>query len=245
MNNNSKKTLSLDDLIKLDQEKSDNNGDITAHEEEGQDVDNKFYLPVLSMNESDFWPSLPKSQRSLLTKEKLRGVCTKSCCGHEGIYSGCCRFDPDDLENLPGPISEKWIKSFIKNAKKKGQILKREDIIIDFEEGQIIGNAFFGGNKLFKEKALYPILRFQAHGPRFACKFLNLNSGACSIYNQRPDKCKHYYCEYLKRNFLIKTDNSTNTYKMIDDRRWQCTNCGTYNKHSLKNCNDCQSSKEK
>ena len=246
MNTNSRKTLSLDELIEIDRSKTEaikeENDDNNTESIQDVKKANKYYLPILSMDESDAWPSKPKSERNPLTADAAINACLNNCCGQKGVFSGCCRLDPDDLEHILGPVSERWIKRFLKFAKKNKQGLKRSDLVIDFEEGKIIGNTFFNGNEVFNKLTSYPMLRFQVHGPRFSCKFLNVNSGACTIYEQRPDMCKNYYCEYLKSNFLIKT--STNgKYEMIDDRRWQCRICGERNKNSSKVCKKCNNSK--
>jgi hypothetical protein len=127
--------------------------------------------------------------------------------------------DTEDLEHVLGPVDEKWIESTISWFAKKGIPATRADLVIDFEEGKLIGEKFFQGDQkqVFFSKETYPILRFQINGHRFACKFLNTVNGKCQIYEQRPKMCRGYLCQYVKANFLVKTDpeNHPNTYTKV------------------------------
>jgi len=178
--------------------------------------DNKYYLPVLSLNDASMWPPAPKSARRNFTSELAVETCLSNCCGVNGVFSGCCRLDPDDLEHVLGPVKEKWVKSFLRYAKKKGWNYKRSDVVIDYEEGKLLGDQFFNGHPIFSRPTSYPIMRIQVMGPRFGCKFLNPDNGMCGIYEQRPDMCRGYYCQYVKKNFLVKTKDKPNTWHRVD-----------------------------
>lgn len=174
----------------------------------------KFYLPILNLNQKEHWPSKPLGERKHFTDKVAYDTCLGNCCGIEGLKAGCCQVDVDDLEHVLGPIDEEWIKKFIKSSKKLGENLSRQDVVIDFEEGKLIGDKFFNGHEIFKKESSYPMFRLQVYGHRFVCKFLNTSTKKCKIYLDRPNMCKTYICEYVKSNFLVKPQNS-NVYKKI------------------------------
>jgi Fe-S-cluster containining protein len=163
------------------------------------------------------WPSKPLSERKKFTPEEATKICLKNCNGVPGLWSACCRLDPDDLEHVLGPVTEEWIKKILKYFSKKGFNYTRADIVIDFEEGQLIGDKFFNGHPIFKNKASYPIMRIQTIGPRFGCKFLNPDNGKCGIYEVRPTPmCDGYLCSYVKSNYLVRTKEHPNRYQKVD-----------------------------
>lgn len=177
----------------------------------------RFYLPVLRINDPSQWNSLPMSERVHFTDEQAKKTCVGTCCGVEGLKAACCQLDPDDIEHVLGPVNEEWIQKTIRWFKKKGINVTRHDIVIDYEEGKLIGQAHFRGpgSAVFQQPDSYPILRIQASGVRFACKFLNVSNGMCTIYEQRPDMCKDYYCGYVKATFTVRTKQHPNTYKKL------------------------------
>lgn len=248
MSEENRRSLSLNELIEMDKDK--NNYDLLEETENKskklskEDLkeakkENKYYLPVLSLNHPDMWSSKPKSERQAFTDKVAMETCLSNCCGVPGVFSACCRLDPDDLEHVLGPVTEKWVKSFLRYARKKGWNYKRSDVVIDYEEGKLIGEHFFNGHPIFDKPTSYPMMRIQAMGPRFGCKFLNPSNGMCGIYDHRPDMCRGYYCQYVKKNFLVRTKESPNNYQIIDDQRWECDSCRERNRKSAKNCKNC------
>jgi Fe-S-cluster containining protein len=175
----------------------------------------KYYLPVLYLNRAEEWQPAPNDQRRHFTDEVAMETCLSKCCGHEGLKSACCTLDPDDLEHILGPLDETWIKKTVSWFRKKGINVTRHDLVIDYEEGKLIGSNHFNGHKVFEQKASYPMLRIQVYGPRWACKFLNVNTGMCTIYDKRPDMCRDYLCQYVKSNFLVRTKTKPNTYQNV------------------------------
>lgn len=176
-----------------------------------QKVLNKYHLPVLYINDATQWENNPHKQR--FTDEIAKKTCLENCCGYQGLKCACCMLDPNDLEHVLGKVDEQWIediKHWFKTTKK--MFLSREDIVIDYEEGKLLGETWFNDHPVFKNEKSYPMLRIQVYGQRFVCKFLNVKSGACTIYSQRPNMCKDYYCQYIKSNFLVKTRQNPNTY---------------------------------
>lgn len=178
---------------------------------------NRFHLPVLHINDPQQWPSQPLESRLHFTDEVAFKTCLGNCCGVQDLKAGCCYLDPDDMEHVLGPLDEDWIKEIVAWLRTKGIQATRSDVVIDFEEGKVIGEKFFTGHRkaVFLSQDSYPILRFQVVGPRFACKFLNPLSGKCSIYEKRPDMCRGYLCQYVKANFLVRTADRPNTYKKL------------------------------
>jgi Fe-S-cluster containining protein len=205
------KSIKIEDLEKMDPAPIDQPHDAkttkpTKEELKTLKKDNKYYLPVLRLNDATEWPQKPNSQKVHLTDKIAEETCLSNCCGHPGVKSACCRMDPDDLEHVLGPVDDKSIKKIIKWFAAKGITMKREDIVIDYEEGRIIGEKLFNGHTIFEKKDSFPIMRFQVEGPRYACKFLNQTTGHCGIYSVRPSPmCLTYYCQYIKSNFHINT----------------------------------------
>lgn len=176
---------------------------------------NKFYLPVLHLNDGNMWETKPVSERVQFTPKVAEETCLSNCCGVAGLKSACCTMDMDDLEHVLGPITEHDIQTILKHFRKKGFNFTRSDIAIDEEEGRLLGQTFFNDHKVFKQSDTYPILRFQVFGTRFACKFLNTHNGKCNIYSVRPGMCHTYLCKYVTGNFLVKTSEKTNVYKKV------------------------------
>ena len=176
----------------------------------------KFYLPVLRINDVDSWESLPVEKRVHFTDKVAYNTCVGNCCGIPGLKAGCCHMDMEDLEHVLGPIDNKpgehWIQDIVKWFRHKGVMVGRADIVIDFEEGKLIGTKFFDSHPVFFKEESYPILRFQVDGPRFVCKFLNTDSGKCTIYEKRPNMCRFYLCQHVKANFLVRSPDHPNTY---------------------------------
>lgn len=207
------KTLSINDIEILEEEakkESIAQKNIKPSKNQLQILkkDNRFYLPVLKINHPEYWESKPKSERKHLTDELAKETCLSNCCGVPGLKAGCCQLDPDDLEHILGPVDEEWIKRTVKwLTTKTGHKHTRHDLVIDFEEGKLIGEKFFNGHQVFMTKESYPMLRIQINGIRFSCKFLNVENGMCNIYLQRPDMCRNYACQFMKSNFLFRDKN--------------------------------------
>jgi len=178
----------------------------------------RFYLPVLYINNPQEWPSQPLENRTHFTDKVAYDVCLGSCCGVEGLKAGCCHLDPDDIEHVLGPLEKEdavWIDTMVKKLRKTGQAVGREDIVIDFEEGKVIGAKFFNSHPVFMAETSYPMIRFQVIGPRFVCKFLNPTNKKCTIYENRPKMCRNYLCQFVKGNFLVRTEAKPNTYQKL------------------------------
>ncbi len=248
-NNNqqqNKKTISIDQLIdSLSSEIDDGTNNVKNNEKMSRKLtltqlhdrkrDSKFYLPVLNLNDKSSWESKPISERECFTDDVAKHTCLSNCNGHVGLQSSCCKLDPNDLEHVLGPISEQWIERTLKWFNKKGLPYTRHDIVIDFEEGKLLGEALFNDHPVFAKEDTYPILRIQTNGQRYACKFLNINNGKCTIYPIRPEMCKNYYCQYIVKNFLLKLKGDSRYVrydkKLVDDE-------GTKNDKSADNDDD-------
>lgn len=218
-----KKSLSIDEMMQLDKDSTSTKPITTDHKvsnkETGEFAANeKYYLPVLNINHRQQWEPKPLSERKHFTDEVAMETCLGNCCGVEGLKGACCHLDPIDLEHVLGPVSEECIKDIIKFFRKKGLNYSRQDVVIDFEEGKIIGDTLFKdapNNQIFHEPKAYPILRFQALGPRYSCKFMNPQTYKCQIYEVRPKMCSTYYCNYITTNFLVKTKAHPNRWRKL------------------------------
>jgi len=208
------RTISIEELEAIEQTGKKTEKKREENRKKTSEKIDKFHLPVLRLNDATEWPSLPKEERKLLTDDLSTTTCVGNCCGINGLKSSCCKIDPYALEHLLGPVTETCIKNIIKHFKSKNIHYKREDIVIDYEEGKLIGQKFFNGHEVFNSASSYPILRFQISGPYFSCKFLS-DTGFCTIYHSRPTMCRDYLCEYILTNFLVKTKNHPNRYEKI------------------------------
>jgi Fe-S-cluster containining protein len=187
----------------------------TEEEKPIKKVLNKFHLPVLNINKPEYWDSMPNQERKHFTSQVAMETCLGNCCGYEGLKGGCCQIDPEDLEHVLGQVTEEDVKKIINHLKKTTPGIKREDIVIDKDEGMKIGKQFFNDHPVFSHIDSYPMLRFQIFGPRFVCKFLSTKTFMCTIYNYRPKMCQNYYCEFLKKNYLLKTKDKPNTWQKL------------------------------
>lgn len=218
------KTISFTALEELEQKSKDQTivpTDKNDVNPEGT-LSNRYYLPVLNVNRPEFWPSKPLSERRKFTDEVALETCLGNCCGNEGVKGGCCQLDPYDLEHVLGPIdkdkNEHWIEDTVKWFRNRGIMYSRQDLVIDYEEGKLMGDTLFketGNNNIFQQREAYPFLRFQVLGPRFACKFMNPLTYKCTIYAIRPNMCRKYYCQYIASNFLVKQHDKPNTWKKL------------------------------
>lgn len=217
-----KRTISLNEiettesLLTNESIKATKIQDLSMEDRKKLRQEQKYFLPVLKINHPDMWPPIPKKDRKHFTDEVAKQTCLSNCCGIPGLKSACCRMDPYDLEHVLGPLDEAWISKIIKWFKKKQIHVTRHDIVIDFEEGQIIGRNIFNSHPIFDDPKSYPILRFQIDGPRYACKFLNNQTGMCNIYEARPDMCRNYLCNYIKSNFLVKSKEKAGSWQAIN-----------------------------
>lgn len=178
-------------------------------------VQNKFHLPVLNINKQDYWESQSVKDRKHFTNEVAAKTCLGNCCGYEGLSAGCCQLDSEDLEHVLGRVDEEDIKTLILHLKKTQPGIKREDIVIDKEEGILLGRQFFNDHPVFQHEDSYPMLRLQVFGSRFVCKFLSTKTFMCTVYSHRPQMCVNYYCEFLKKNYLLRTKDKPNTWQKL------------------------------
>jgi hypothetical protein len=177
---------------------------------------NKYHLPVLNINKADYWPSLPLKERRHFTDQVAMETCLGNCCGYEGLKAACCQLDMDDLEHVLGNLSEEDIERLLKHLRKATPGIKREDVVIEKEEGMMIGRKFFNDHPVFNDDKSYPMLRLQIFGNRFVCKFLSTKTWMCTVYGSRPEMCSGYYCKYIKRNFLIRTGGIVNAWEKVE-----------------------------
>lgn len=215
-----KKSLSIEELEQINNEKT--TVSVPTKDETNQpkekSANDKYYLPVLYLNHKQEWEPKPLSERRHFTDEVAMETCLGNCCGVEGLKGACCQIDPNDLEHVLGPVTEDCIKKIVNYFRKKGMNYNRHDIVIDYEEGKIIGENLFKeahNAKIFEDRGAYPMMRFQVNGPRYLCKFMNPSSYKCQIYEVRPTMCSTYYCNYVTTNFLVKTKVQPNRWRKL------------------------------
>ena len=214
--------ISVDDLLIA--ESTTSSGSISMVEEKTAkqrgivEPSDKYYLPIINLNLPHEWPSKPAEERSHFTEKVAMETCLGNCCGVPGLKGGCCHLDPYDLEHVLGPVDELWIRDIVKWFRHKGLHFTREDVVVDYEEGLIIGDTLFKdapNNAVFKDKHAYPFLRFQVLGPRYVCKFMSPETYMCSIYLHRPLMCRRYLCSYVTGNFICKTWTKPQTWRKV------------------------------
>lgn len=225
LNKKTVRTISIDDLVEIEskinlvlEDENQKNKNLSEKDLKNLKKENRFYLPVVYLNHMDMHPPKPNSERQHWTDEKALETCLSNCCGITGTKAMCCRLNTEKLEHILGPLDNKWIKKITEWFNKRGINVTRQDIVIDYEEGVLIGRNHFNGHPIFENKDSYPMMRLQVEGPHFACKFLNNKNGMCNIYEQRPDMCRGYLCGYVKSNFFVKSKNKPNTWTRIDIR---------------------------
>jgi len=186
-------------------------------QQQGEEKYDNTYIPVLNLNHIEEWPSQPLENRRHWTDKVAEEVCLNNCCNKSGFGGACCKLDPSfDLDHVLGPVDEKSIERLINFFNRKGINYKRKDIVIDFEEGKIIGQKFFNGHPVFFKESSYPIMRIKAVNSYFACIFLNPHNNKCTVYSHRPDPmCTQYLCQYVQTNFLVRTPQHPNTFKKL------------------------------
>lgn len=176
----------------------------------------KIHLPILYLNKEEEWKPAPLSERRHLTDKVAHEVCGSNCCGYKDLAAACCQISPENLEHILGAITKEDISRLLKQLKKSIPTIEKSDIVIEREEGMLIGKTFFEGHDIFNQKTSYPMLRFQIYENRFICKFLNPKTKQCTVYSARPDMCRDYFCRYIKSNFLVRTPSNPNIYKKVD-----------------------------
>lgn len=217
-----KKSLSIEELEQIDKKSVNVSVSPTESydktEPKEKSFNDRYYLPVLNLNHATEWSPKPLSERKHFTDEVAMETCLGNCCGVSGLKGACCQIDPYDLEHVLGPVTEDCIKKIINYFRKKGLNYYRQDIVIDYEEGKIIGETLFKdapNARIFQDRGAYPIMRFQVNGPRYLCKFMNPTSYKCQIYEVRPIMCSTYYCNYVTTNFLVKTKVHPNRWRKL------------------------------
>ena len=119
--------------------------------------------------------------------------CCEKCLGFNGNHGGCCQLDDRDF--IIGPVSDP--DAFLLRIKNKfpGVNIEWKDVFIDFEEG----SKLFPERSLYQNPNHYPSLRIDTNHVRKPCIFYNSTLKCCSVYDIRPDMCKSFSCDYLKK----------------------------------------------
>lgn len=104
----------------------------------------KFYLPVLYINDPTQWPSKPMSERQHFTDEVAKATCLGNCCNVKDLRAGMLSAWPWWHRTCPWACRWGGIKKTIKwIAMEEWTYVTRHDIVIDYEEGKLIGKDIF------------------------------------------------------------------------------------------------------
>ena len=89
-------------------------------------------------------------------------------------------------------------RDFVKrlNAKLKTKFTY-DEIFIDFKEG----SRLFPDRKAWQNPEHYPAMRLDMRDGRLHCRFLT-NKDECGVHDVRPETCRKYYCEHLRKVLL-------------------------------------------
>lgn len=120
-------------------------------------------------------------------------VCSHTCYGSKGYHGGCCTVEDRDF--IIGP--HKDTDAFLARVSERmGSVVKYEEVFIDYEEGK----KLFPNKETWQRPTGYPALRVDTSHPRKPCVFYHNEMRICTVYNIRPDTCKNYACDYLKKH---------------------------------------------
>jgi Fe-S-cluster containining protein len=67
-------------------------------------------------------------------------------------------------------------------------------VFIDHEEGR----ALFPERSTWQARQNYPALRVIRDDPRHPCRFYDIEAGACTVYEIRPEVCRRFLCDSLR-----------------------------------------------
>jgi hypothetical protein len=133
---------------------------------------------------------------SALSDDELRErlityTCQRNCCGVAGQAGVCCTLGENDW--ILGPVAD-WNDVLERVQKRFGAPITFDDIFISFEEGA----AMFPDRPAWQNPAHYPAMRVVPDAALlYPCRFL-VNK-ACSIHDIKPNLCKSFLCEQVKK----------------------------------------------
>lgn len=116
-------------------------------------------------------------------------TCTRKCFGEKGNMAGCCAIGNRDF--IIGPITDP--QQFLRRLENAGHKYSFDQVFIKYEEGK----KLFPKLSNWQNPKHYPALRVKNEG-RFPCRFLS-EQGHCTVYQIRPEICRDYQCDHLKR----------------------------------------------
>lgn len=116
--------------------------------------------------------------------------CQKKCLGYDNNHGGCCTVSNRNF--IIGPVGNS--KEFIEKLKKRipGVDISFDDVFIEYEEGR----RMFPDKPVWQNPNNYPCLRLN-QTKLASCIFYNEAIKCCSIYEDRPEMCRNYMCDYL------------------------------------------------
>ncbi len=132
-------------------------------------------------------------KREEIVKQVIKYTCSRNCCGEEGHHGGCCTIgdrefilgEIDDAERFLADLSEKF-----------GREVKFHEVFVTYETGRKI----FPNKASWQNKENYPALKVvDDPDSDYPCIFYDVSNQRCSVYEIRPQTCRDYYCDHLRR----------------------------------------------
>lgn len=132
-------------------------------------------------------------KREELVNQVTKYTCSKNCQGEEGHHGGCCTVG--DGEFILGEIDD--CERFLEDLSEKfGREVKFNEVFFSYESGK----RMFPHRQMWQDKENYPALKV-VNDPDNGnpCIFYDTVNRRCSVYEIRPQTCKEYYCDFLRR----------------------------------------------
>jgi len=117
--------------------------------------------------------------------------CATSCFGHENYHGGCCRLEQRDF--IIGPIRDATVVLERLRVRTNNPYLRFEEVFVDFAEGSRI----FPERATWQRPENFPAMRVDTRLADLPCVFYNATLKACGVYEDRPETCRRYMCDYL------------------------------------------------
>jgi Fe-S-cluster containining protein len=126
-----------------------------------------------------------------IKNEVTHYTCVSKCFGRPNNAAGCCKISDRDF--IIGPIRD--AKEFLQRLNNKNKTkLKYNDVFIEHKEG----SRLFPDKEAWQNPDHYPALRLQMTEADLPCQFLT-EKQECGVYDIRPQTCRKYLCEHLKK----------------------------------------------
>lgn len=131
--------------------------------------------------------------RDDLIKQVIKYTCSKNCQGEQNHHGGCCTVG--DGEFILGEIDDH--ERFLQDLSERfGREIKFHEVFFTYETGK----RFFPDRPTWQNKEHYPALKVVNDPDNdYPCIFYDVANKRCTVYEIRPQTCRTYYCDYLRR----------------------------------------------